>query len=255
MSDKPKIYSYCKAGCPWETVHRSEFEQAATFAKQEKNADGYFELQIGKEYKIISPFYDRGEFKAQILIPYAEISGGFYPLGLKVADEYATSCTVRVLDIQPKSVVYEIAGVRYRASSTNPLKQQVFVRDATECYIYNTDANIEVKPISVVNAYLTPKKHLIIVLSDGKEIDAGSLLNEPITFTIDGVSYTAIDGQTWGEFVAEHSDKFEIFAWSDEVALIPNNGEIVSYPNSTTVKPSETIQANTAYIYTYPHGA
>ena len=45
------------------------------------------------------------------------------------------------------------------------------------------------------------------------EIVAGYYNNEPfsiITFTIDGVSYTAIEGQTWGDWVEEHSDEFQV---------------------------------------------
>ena len=33
MSDKPKIYAHCKAGCLWETVHRSELDEVKKAAE------------------------------------------------------------------------------------------------------------------------------------------------------------------------------------------------------------------------------
>lgn len=176
MSNLPKIWANCKAGCAWETVHRSEFEQAATFIEQGKNADGLFELQVGKEYKIIAPVDSNFQFTDSIEIPLQNNPSTTTLISKENIDEYARSYTIRVLDIQSKVVVYEFMGVRYRKDFLNSLEPRVFVRGATECYLYNTEANMEVRPISVTNAYLTPKKHLMIVLSDGNEIDVGSVV-------------------------------------------------------------------------------
>ena len=52
MSNLPKIYGNCKAGCLWETVHRSEFEKSASIVKVFPNEDGAYTLDIGKKYKI-----------------------------------------------------------------------------------------------------------------------------------------------------------------------------------------------------------
>lgn len=42
MSDKPKIYSNCKAGCLWETVHKEDFMRSAAFIKQTVTDNGTF---------------------------------------------------------------------------------------------------------------------------------------------------------------------------------------------------------------------
>lgn len=50
MSDKPKIYANCPAGCLWETVHKSDFERSAAFIKQYPNENGEYTLEQGKTY-------------------------------------------------------------------------------------------------------------------------------------------------------------------------------------------------------------
>lgn len=51
---KPKIYSFCKAGCQWETVHKSDFEKSAAYIQLAPNeSDGYYYLEVGKTYRIV----------------------------------------------------------------------------------------------------------------------------------------------------------------------------------------------------------
>lgn len=52
MSDKPKIYANCPAGCLWETIHKEDFEKSAAYIPQAKNSDGKFYLSAGKTYRI-----------------------------------------------------------------------------------------------------------------------------------------------------------------------------------------------------------
>lgn len=52
MNNLPKIYATCKAGCLWETVHRSELEKIASIVKVLPNEGGAYTLDIGKKYKI-----------------------------------------------------------------------------------------------------------------------------------------------------------------------------------------------------------
>jgi hypothetical protein len=52
MSNKPRIYANCPAGCRWETVHKSDFDKSAAYIKQYADSDGCFHLDIGKTYKI-----------------------------------------------------------------------------------------------------------------------------------------------------------------------------------------------------------
>lgn len=42
MSNKPKIYANCKAGCLWETVHKDDFQRSAGFIRQNVTDNGTF---------------------------------------------------------------------------------------------------------------------------------------------------------------------------------------------------------------------
>jgi hypothetical protein len=50
-SDKPKIYAYCKAGCPWETAHKDDLKSLASQFKA-TTARGKAEVDIGIKYKV-----------------------------------------------------------------------------------------------------------------------------------------------------------------------------------------------------------
>lgn len=52
MSNQPKIYGFCPAGCKWETVHKSDFEKSAAYIKQYPNEDGVYILEQGKTYLV-----------------------------------------------------------------------------------------------------------------------------------------------------------------------------------------------------------
>lgn len=45
MADKPTIYGYCKAGCEWETVHKSDFDAAVQSHEEIKQTVGAVETQ------------------------------------------------------------------------------------------------------------------------------------------------------------------------------------------------------------------
>ena len=49
---KPRIYASCKAGCNWETIHRSEYEDGYPYAPVLLGYDGTFNVEIGKKYKV-----------------------------------------------------------------------------------------------------------------------------------------------------------------------------------------------------------
>ena len=52
MSDKPKIYGTCDAGCLWETVHKEDFLSSAYIAKMQPKENGTYGLLPYKTYKI-----------------------------------------------------------------------------------------------------------------------------------------------------------------------------------------------------------
>lgn len=51
MSKYPKIYSFCDAGCRWETVHKRDFLQSATLFLCD-SVDGAFTLEKEKKYRV-----------------------------------------------------------------------------------------------------------------------------------------------------------------------------------------------------------
>lgn len=51
--NKPKIYGFCQAGCKWETVHKTDFDNSVTYIKQTA-IDGVYYLDPIANYKIYS---------------------------------------------------------------------------------------------------------------------------------------------------------------------------------------------------------
>lgn len=46
MSNKPKIYANCKAGCLWETVHKDDWQSSAGFIRQDVTDNGTYKEYI-----------------------------------------------------------------------------------------------------------------------------------------------------------------------------------------------------------------
>lgn len=53
MSNKPKVYATCDAGCRWQVPHMSDLEAHAAFIKQ-STVNGHYVLEAGKTYKVKS---------------------------------------------------------------------------------------------------------------------------------------------------------------------------------------------------------
>lgn len=197
MSDLPKIYGTCPAGCQWETVHKSEFEASASLIRRYPSmllingeTRQLFQLELGKEYKIFSDKNEDGIFNAHLFL--MQFNGAMRTLDYNVEDEYADSIIVRLLEANSEKIVYEIAGIRYKAEGVE-LKEPIefYAEYATECFLYNPNATIKGEKgdtgVSVESAYLTPEKNLKMVLSNGTEIDAGyvGVLDEEAVSDID----------------------------------------------------------------------
>lgn len=54
MSNKPKIYATCSAGCLWETIHKDDFEKSAAYILLYHGSGGTVELSAGKDYKFVT---------------------------------------------------------------------------------------------------------------------------------------------------------------------------------------------------------
>ena len=52
MSNKPRIWAHCDAGCPWETVHKDDFLRSASIVRQYPNESGEFKIETGRAYWI-----------------------------------------------------------------------------------------------------------------------------------------------------------------------------------------------------------
>jgi hypothetical protein len=103
---KPNIFAYCKAGCPWETVHRDEFEKSAAYIKQYPYGDGYT-LEAGKTYRI-NTIHNSNEFVGfwafSLTIMARWNTGGVWETVEKIVtlpefDTYAQSVTIRFHEI------------------------------------------------------------------------------------------------------------------------------------------------------------
>lgn len=65
MSNKPKIYANCKAGCLWETVHKDDFQRSAGFIRQNVTDNGSFKefnLEAGQTCILKGDIVDENYF-------------------------------------------------------------------------------------------------------------------------------------------------------------------------------------------------
>lgn len=148
MSNKPKIFGSCAAGCLWETVHKSDFEKSASLIRQAIPADGKFYFEQGKEYKIFASKNSNGDFSSTIYFVFDMTSET--DLSCECNDKYADSFTFRFLDyyydevLEYNVVVYEYAGVRYKVQYEYDISTvQCYITGATEIFLYNADATIK----------------------------------------------------------------------------------------------------------------
>lgn len=142
MSNKPKIYGTCKAGCQWETVHKDDFEKSASHIVQYPQEDGSYLLEIGKEYKIFAPkTADGTAFDCVLKIN----EGTDYEANLETPcnDTFADSFVFKALGFKSDGeyFIYEYSGIRYIVKSVLGL-EKFKVSGATKVLLYNADATI-----------------------------------------------------------------------------------------------------------------
>lgn len=157
MSDKPKIYGTCKAGCLWETVHKDDFLASASHIECYPDSDGNFYLEVGKEYKIFAPKDSNYKFTSAINFVYTR--GGtetIYKIQDEgAADNWADSFVFRLLEVNKVNstninLYYDLSGIRYgqalSGSSSYPLdvlaEKFIYISGATRVLLYNSDASI-----------------------------------------------------------------------------------------------------------------
>ena len=118
MSDKPKIWANCKAGCAWETVHYSDFMKSASYIKRSLN-NGAGVMDIGTKYRIKSATKYSGitsngttETAAALLLAasaYAAVGNRIYmfgsPYGWNSAEGAEAGKVIRYYDVDTGEVV------------------------------------------------------------------------------------------------------------------------------------------------------
>lgn len=153
MSDsKPKIYGFCAAGCKWETVHKDDFQNAATWVKQYPSTEGIFlDLPIKNKYKIVSPISSDAYSCAIALIYYKPLATlpSVYQFSITEFDEYRNYFYFEILsiDVFTATVVYEVNGNRHTVQLTEeiPITDITLrITGATEVLAFNSDACIEI---------------------------------------------------------------------------------------------------------------
>ena len=125
MSNKPRIWANCKAGCAWETIHKSDFDKVATLIKQTPDENGRVYLEFGKKYKVFADpkevthtsgygggtetvfdcYVERGFYSGGTLYRSYHTNQNatsYYEDGnyLTIDDQYSNYFTMRVLDMR-----------------------------------------------------------------------------------------------------------------------------------------------------------
>jgi hypothetical protein len=168
MSNNPKIYAHCKAGCLWETVHKSDFEKSAAYIKQYADTDGCFYLNEakGKTYKINtlnnpSEAQELWAFDIYVIISNGETS---YEQSILLPDfdKYVQSVKFCLHDITNEKagttqlsavVVCDINGEReeystnidYSETATASIKVVPYNNAEIECLLVNEHAEMRAK--------------------------------------------------------------------------------------------------------------
>lgn len=125
MSNKPKVYGTCDAGCRWQVPHMSDLERSAAYIKQNHALTdatlGYgYALEAGKTYLLTLPTSTSGvpQYGRMKLTWYVEYPA---PEGLEPAKSWHSPQEVmfvgaKALDLvgMPVETIFHVHGVRLR---------------------------------------------------------------------------------------------------------------------------------------------
>ena len=148
---KPRIYSFCDAGCKWEAVHKADFDRSASIVRETPDANGTYKLDPFKVYKVKTGSF-KGKYNATI-----HLAGAFgtQTISYDEFDEYRDYIIFEILSVtrttpnRPFFIVYEINGNRYSDSlgdgnitdlDLSTLELQI--SGAEEVFAYNVNAEI-----------------------------------------------------------------------------------------------------------------
>jgi hypothetical protein len=159
MSNKSPIYGFCDAGCRRETVHKADFDRAATYIEIGLN-NGAARVEPFHKYKIKTNIVD-GAYACTVKIlvnnndDSVEISEP-YELDIpitKAFDKYRDHFYIEVLawdyvSEETYNLIYELNGEQqtFGYTTTEDLTLGgILIANATEVYRYNADAEILAK--------------------------------------------------------------------------------------------------------------
>lgn len=160
MSNKPRIYGYCPAGCKWETVHKDDFMRSATFyeiGQNEVTAEAY------RKYRI---FADKNEntakYKATIEFRSPDVHG----------DEFYTQATFTIDAGYRDYFDFEIMLARYVSTGADTAQLQLIyeVNGEQKSYtqqVQNLDLTKSVIKITGANQILLYNDTATILGKDG----------------------------------------------------------------------------------------
>lgn len=240
MSEYPKVYGHCDAGCKRRVVPYEEYLSSATFIVENTDSDGAFVLEQGKTYKI-SNSNDTNAWGFRISVAPMMKKGSYtstpisWDMPLPAYDKYDNYIKFRWLELILELVsgttyniklVCEMNGVRQTVEySQNPvaltgydistLATKVRVYNATNCWMFNEDAEIVGGGNGNGTGEGTPGKDGISPTVEVTEIEGGHKVsvtdkNGTQDFEVmdgedgKGISYIQVDGN--GNLIIYYSD-------------------------------------------------
>lgn len=126
MSNKPKIYANCKAGCSWETVHKDDFQRSAAFIRQDVIDNGTFKeyhLEAGQTVILKGDIVAEDGFNWKVTYEIRDILNnvykGPYPIMRSKYDTYIKikHCGVYEEEDGTYTVYYELREITYDSST------------------------------------------------------------------------------------------------------------------------------------------
>lgn len=216
MSNKPRVFATCPAGCLHETIHREEFLRSAAYIKQTEQAEGYILVQ-GRTYRIKklnegSTFWG---FVVTIVYSYYANSDGVIversetvELALPVPTEFDDYAKIKICGYKWDKVlilVYEFNGTRYEESCAAftyldeyGISVYGLVETAGGCWLVNEDAET--------------------VARDGAGI--ASIKKTATEGLVDTYTITMTDGTTYTYTVTNGSGGGDLSALEERVSAI-----------------------------------
>ena len=144
---KPRIYSFCDAGCKWETVHKADFDRSASIVRETPDENGNYTLDPFKVYKVNTASTD-GAYNATFSLQ----DGVDYSFTYDEFDEYRDYIIFEILSVTlddtatEVTIVYEINGNRYSdaitASTLDLTTLKLYISGAVDVFMFNSNAEI-----------------------------------------------------------------------------------------------------------------